>query len=90
MTVFSLVIPQKLTTSIYDHLAWGLIGLYKRHQEETVYRRVNIGNVEDHAQLKVVEKRSLQSNDSYRLLLLDEVIHVVKTISPVHRYPLIS
>ncbi len=86
LTVFHWVILQKLTISIYDHLAWRLIGLYKGHQEETVYRSVDIGNAKDHAELKVVEKRSLQPSDSYRLLLLDDV----KTIAPVHLYPFIS
>lgn len=38
LTVFSLVIPVGATTPVHDHLAWGLIGLYKGEQEETVYR----------------------------------------------------
>ncbi len=81
LTVFSLVIPPGSTTPVHDHLAWGLIGLYKGNQEETVYRRVDNGSSEEHAQLQVVEVRSLQPNDIYRLLPPDGDIHAVKTTS---------
>jgi len=68
LTVFSLVIPPDSTTPVHDHLAWGLIGLYKGEQEETVYRRLNNGKSEGHAELEVVEKRSLQPGGIYHLL----------------------
>ncbi|MBH8575703.1 cysteine dioxygenase family protein [Nostocaceae cyanobacterium CENA369] len=81
LTVFSLVIPPGSTTPVHDHLAWGLIGLYKGNQQETVYRRVDSGNCEGHAKLEVVEVRSLQPGDIYRLLPPDGDIHAVKTTS---------
>ncbi|MEH2057376.1 MAG: cysteine dioxygenase family protein [Nostoc sp.] len=88
LSVFSLVIPPGSTTPIHDHLAWGLIGLYKGNQEETVYRRVDSGNAQGHAQLQITEVRrlcppqaSLQSGDIYRLLPPDGDIHAVKTTS---------
>ncbi|MBN3869931.1 cysteine dioxygenase family protein [Nostoc sp. JL33] len=81
LSVFSLVIPPGSTTPIHDHLAWGLIGLYKGNQEETVYRRVDSGDAEGHAQLQVTEVRSLQAGDIYRLLPPDGDIHAVKTTS---------
>ena len=81
LTVFSLVIPPDSTTPVHDHLAWGLIGLYKGEQEETVYRRLDNGKSEGHAELEVVEKRSLQPGDIYQLLPPDGDIHAVKTIS---------
>ncbi|MEH1878676.1 cysteine dioxygenase family protein [Nostoc sp.] len=80
-SVFSLVIPPGSTTPVHDHLAWGLIGLYKGNQEETVYRRVDNGDFEGHAQLQVTEVRSLQPGDIYRLLPPDGDIHAVKTTS---------
>ncbi|WP_414571105.1 hypothetical protein [Nostoc sp. CCY 9925] len=74
LSVFSLVIPPGSTTPVHDHLAWGLIGLYKGNQQETVYRRVDNGNAEGHAQLQITEVRrrsqpqaSLQPGDIYRL-----------------------
>jgi predicted metal-dependent enzyme (double-stranded beta helix superfamily) len=81
LSVFSLVIPPGSTTPVHDHLAWGLIGLYKGNQEETVYRRVDSGDAEGHAQLQVTEVRSLQPGDIYRLLPPDGDIHAVKTTS---------
>jgi predicted metal-dependent enzyme (double-stranded beta helix superfamily) len=81
LTVFSLVIPPGSQTPVHDHLAWGLIGLYQGNQEETVYRRVDHGDAEGHAELEVVEERSLQKGDIYRLLPPDNDIHSVKATS---------
>ncbi|MBN3877389.1 MULTISPECIES: hypothetical protein [unclassified Nostoc] len=81
LSVFSLVIPPGSTTPVHDHLAWGLIGLYKGNQEETVYRRVDSGDDEGHAQLQITEVRSLQPEDIYCLLPPDGDIHAVKTTS---------
>lgn len=81
LTVFSLVIPPGASTPVHDHLAWGLIGLYKGNQAETVYTRIDGGNVEGQAQLEVVEERSLQPGDIYRLLPPEGDIHAVKTTS---------
>ncbi|WYL95362.1 MAG: hypothetical protein HEQ35_17430 [Gloeotrichia echinulata IR180] len=81
LTVFSLVIPPGSATPVHDHLAWGLIGLYQGNQQETVYRRVDHGDAEEHAELEIVEERSLQPGDIYRLLPPDGDIHAVKTIS---------
>ncbi|MEA5603459.1 cysteine dioxygenase family protein [Nostoc sp. UHCC 0252] len=81
LSVFSLVIPPGSTTPVHDHLAWGLIGLYQGNQEETVYRRVDSGNAEGHAQLQITEVRKLQPGDIYRLLPPDGDIHAVKTTS---------
>jgi 3-mercaptopropionate dioxygenase len=81
LSIFSLVIPPGSTTPVHDHLAWGLIGLYKGNQEETVYRRVDNGDTEGHAQLQITEVRLLQPGDIYRLLPPDGDIHAVKTTS---------
>ncbi|MDF5711338.1 MAG: cysteine dioxygenase family protein [Nostoc sp. S4] len=81
LSVFSLVIPPGSTTPVHDHLAWGLIGLYKGNQQETVYRRVDNGNTTGHAQLQVTQVRLLQRGDIYRLLPPDGDIHAVKTTS---------
>jgi 3-mercaptopropionate dioxygenase len=81
LSVFSLVIPPASTTPVHDHLAWGLIGLYKGEQEETVYRRVDNGSREARADLEVVEERQLQPGNFYHLLPPEGDIHAVKTIS---------
>lgn len=38
LSVISLVVPAGSQTPVHDHLAWGLVGLYRGEQEETVYR----------------------------------------------------
>ncbi|MCL6751234.1 hypothetical protein KBT16_09730 [Nostoc sp. CCCryo 231-06] len=81
LSIFSLVIPPGSWTPVHDHLAWGLIGLYKGNQKETVYRRVDNGDAEGHAQLQITEVRLLQPGDIYRLLPPDGDIHAVKTTS---------
>jgi predicted metal-dependent enzyme (double-stranded beta helix superfamily) len=38
LSLFSLVVPAGSLTPIHDHLAWGLIGLYRGNQDEEFYR----------------------------------------------------
>ena len=35
----SLVVPAGMQTPVHDHLAWGLVGLYRGEQEEDVFTR---------------------------------------------------
>src|SRR4051812_19258142 len=44
LCLFSLVIPPGATTPVHDHLAWGLIGLYRGRQAGIVYRRLDDGS----------------------------------------------
>src|SRR5215218_4091337 len=39
LTLFSLVVPPAAQTPVHDHLAWGLVGLYRGTQEEEVFAR---------------------------------------------------
>ena len=41
LCLFSLVVPAGSMTPIHDHLAWGLIGLYRGGQDEEIYRPVD-------------------------------------------------
>ncbi len=81
LTLFSLVVPPGSSTPVHDHLAWGLVGLYRGEQEETVYRRVDDGHDGDHASLVVDQVRSLVPGDFYTLLPPEGDIHMVKTTS---------
>ncbi|BAY60100.1 hypothetical protein NIES22_01570 [Calothrix brevissima NIES-22] len=78
LTIFSLVIPPNSITPVHDHLSWGLVGLYKGRQEETVYRRLDNGDVEGYAQLQNLGTYKVKSGDIYRLLPPDGDIHSVK------------
>ena len=39
LTLFALVVPSGSQTPIHDHLAWGLVGLYRGTQDEEIYAR---------------------------------------------------
>ncbi|WP_427162546.1 hypothetical protein ACQFX9_13955 [Aliinostoc sp. HNIBRCY26] len=78
LTIFSLVIPPDEITPVHDHLSWGLVGLYQGKQEETVYRRLDSGELEGQAQLEVVGTYQVKTGDIYHLLPPDNDIHSVK------------
>lgn len=83
LTLSSLVVPPGSSTPIHDHLAWGLVGLYRGEQREEVFRQaagdIDAGEVE----LELVEERSLGSGELYTLLPPENDIHRVTTISDV-------
>ena len=41
LSLFSLVVPPGSETPIHDHLAWGLVGLYRGTQDEEIYAKRN-------------------------------------------------
>lgn len=81
LCLFSLVVPAGAATPVHDHLAWGLIGLYRGRQDETIYRRVDDGAVAGHAELQVAARQELDAGGMYPLLPPDGDIHRVRTIS---------
>jgi predicted metal-dependent enzyme (double-stranded beta helix superfamily) len=81
LCLFSLVIPPGAQTPIHDHLAWGLIGVYRGVQDETVYRRVDDGADETKAQLEIARQQTVKQGDFYTLLPPLDDIHYVRTVS---------
>ncbi|HEX5164715.1 MAG TPA: cysteine dioxygenase family protein, partial [Thermomicrobiales bacterium] len=81
LCLFSLVVPAGATTPVHDHLAWGLIGLYRGRQSETVYRRLDDGSAEGQAQLEVASEQAVERGEFFALLPPDGDIHRVSTIS---------
>ena len=81
LCLFSLVIPAGAQTPIHDHLAWGLIGVYRGVQDETVYRRLDDGADESTAKLEVARQQTVKQGDFYTLLPPLDDIHYVKTVS---------
>jgi predicted metal-dependent enzyme (double-stranded beta helix superfamily) len=81
LCLFSLVVPAESATPVHDHLAWGLVGLYRGAQDETVYRRLDDGSDPNQAQLEVSKRQSLKPGDFYALIPPADDIHYVKTIS---------
>ena len=74
LSLFSLVVPAGSETPVHDHLAWGLVGLYRGTQDEEIYARQNDA-------LELVERRSLEPGDFYVLLPPRDDIHRVRTTS---------
>jgi len=81
LTLFSLVIPAGAETPVHDHLAWGLIGVYRGRQHETVYRRLDDGAEATRADLEVVRSQTMETGEFYALLPPRDDIHFVKTVS---------
>jgi 3-mercaptopropionate dioxygenase len=76
LTLFALVVPPGSQTPIHDHLAWGLVGLYRGTQDEEIYAQAEPGALER------VEARALAPGDFYSLLPPRDDIHRVRTTSP--------
>jgi len=81
LCLFSLVIPAGAETPVHDHLAWGLIGVYRGRQDETVYRRLDDGADEGRARLEVARRQTMGTGEFYALLPPRDDIHYVKTVS---------
>jgi 3-mercaptopropionate dioxygenase len=81
LCLFTLVVPAGSATPVHDHLAWGLVGLYRGRQAETVYHRLDDGAEEGRATLEVAARQQLEPGGLYPLLPPDGDIHRVTTIS---------
>jgi predicted metal-dependent enzyme (double-stranded beta helix superfamily) len=81
LCLFSLVIPSGVSTPVHDHLAWGLIGVYRGQQEETIYRRTDDGSEEGRASIEVARQQTVGAGEFYTLLPPRDDIHYVKTVS---------
>ncbi len=76
LSLFSLVVPPGSMTPVHDHLAWGLVGLYRGNQDEEFYRPREGG-------LDVLRRRPLTRGDFYALLPPQNDVHRVRTTSDV-------
>jgi 3-mercaptopropionate dioxygenase len=74
LSLFSLVVPPGAETPVHDHLAWGLVGLYRGSQDEEIFAH-------EDGVLRLVERRALAPGDFYELLPPRDDIHRVRTTS---------
>jgi predicted metal-dependent enzyme (double-stranded beta helix superfamily) len=74
LSLFSLVVPADAQTPVHDHLAWGLVGLYRGTQDEEIFARHADG-------LQLTERRALRPGDFYALMPPRDDIHRVRTTS---------
>jgi 3-mercaptopropionate dioxygenase len=83
LSLFALVVPPGASTPVHDHLAWGLVGLYRGEQEETVYERRDEGApIGEREELSVKLRRLIKRGDFYPLLPPADDVHRVRTTSP--------
>ncbi|HEY2635933.1 MAG TPA: cysteine dioxygenase family protein, partial [Solirubrobacteraceae bacterium] len=74
LSLFSLVVPPGAETPVHDHLAWGLVGLYRGTQHEEIFARGDDA-------LRLSERRALRPGDFYALIPPTDDIHRVRTTS---------
>ncbi len=74
LSLFSLVVPPGAMTPVHDHLAWGLVGIYRGNQDEEFYRP-------GEGRLELGRRRPLEPGDSYTLLPPRDDVHRVRTTS---------
>jgi predicted metal-dependent enzyme (double-stranded beta helix superfamily) len=75
LSLFALVVPPEAETPVHDHLAWGLVGLYRGTQDEEIFALRGGG-------LELAARRPLVPGDFYALLPPHDDIHRVRTTSP--------
>ena len=51
-------------TPVHDHLAWGLVGIYRGQQDETVYRRLDDGRDPGRATLEIANPATIQASSA--------------------------
>jgi predicted metal-dependent enzyme (double-stranded beta helix superfamily) len=76
LSLFSLVVPPGAMTPVHDHLAWGLVGLYRGNQDEEFYEPGD-------GRLELLRRRPLEPGDYYALLPPGNDVHRVRTTSAV-------
>jgi predicted metal-dependent enzyme (double-stranded beta helix superfamily) len=74
LSLFSLVVPPGAMTPVHDHLAWGVVGVYKGNQDEEFYTPGG-------GRLELARRRPLDPGDFYTLLPPRDDIHRVRTTS---------
>jgi predicted metal-dependent enzyme (double-stranded beta helix superfamily) len=81
LSLFSLVVPAGASTPVHDHLAWGLVGVYRGAQQDTTYQRLDDGSDLSRADLRVARQQVVSRGDFYTLLPPEGDIHYVSTVS---------
>jgi 3-mercaptopropionate dioxygenase len=81
LCLFSLVVPPGSSTPVHDHLAWGLVGVYRGAQLDTTYARLDDGSDEAKATLQIASQSKVGAGEFYTLLPPEGDIHYVKTVS---------
>ena len=76
LSLFTLVVPPGSRTPVHDHLAWGLVGLYRGEQDEEFYEPAD-------GRLELLRRRPLLAGEHYAILPPRDDVHCVRTTSEV-------
>jgi 3-mercaptopropionate dioxygenase len=82
LALSALVLPPGTQTPVHDHLAWGIVGLYRGEQEEEIYTRCDDQSRDGYAHLELASRHKLKPGDFYELLPSND-IHRVRTTSDI-------
>ena len=82
-SLMAMVVAPGVATPIHDHLAWGLVGVYRGRQAEQVYRRVDDRRSPGHASLELTEENLLEPGSITTLLPPEGDIHRIVTTSSI-------
>ena len=74
LSLFSLVVPPGEQTPVHDHLAWGLIGLYRGEQEEDIFDA-------DEQGIELDRTQRVLPGGLYSLFPPRDDVHRVRTVS---------
>ena len=74
LSLFSLVVPSCSQTPVHDHLAWGLVGLYRGAQDEEIY-------APEEGSMRLAATRAIAPGDFYALIPPRDDVHRVRTTS---------
>ena len=89
LCLFSLVVPVGAETPVHDHLAWGIVGVYRGAQDETVYRRLDDGSDPEKAVLEVAKQQTLTPGECYTLPSRPTTFISSEPLRLCRRYPFI-
>jgi 3-mercaptopropionate dioxygenase len=81
LSLSTLVVAPGLATPVHNHLAWGLVGLYRGDQEEEEYEAHDLEAEINFRPLNLRTKRVLKKGDFYELVPPWNDVHRVRTIS---------
>jgi 3-mercaptopropionate dioxygenase len=81
-TVTGVVFPVGYSTSVHDHTAWGLIGVWRGQEQEERFTRVDDGSRPGWAELRFVDSVRNSPGAVTHLIPPHEEIHRIRNLSP--------
>jgi predicted metal-dependent enzyme (double-stranded beta helix superfamily) len=81
-TVVSVVFPVGYSTTVHDHGAWGLVGVWRGEEQEERFKRVDDGSRPGFAELRLSDTVLNTPGCVTHLIPPDEEIHRIRNLAP--------